>query len=184
MKITNKNLLFIFAIIFFMISCSSATKKVSDEKISSPQEEIKESQIIDSSKIVPQKSEVKEILPEKKTVEEIIVPQKIESFSSYKIKKGDYLYKIALAYSSPIWAIADYNGIKNPNIISENETLKIKDDWNDFIQNSNKKYYRIEIGEILFDIAKKLNIDINSLTLKNNISNINMIYAGKKLLLP
>lgn len=79
-------------------------------------------------------------------------------YTTYKIKRGDTLTKIAANYNTTINAIASYNGIKDPNKIKAGATIKIP---SGSVVNSNPdlktnvRTHRVVKGENLSTIAKK-----------------------------
>lgn len=53
-----------------------------------------------------------------------------------------------------------------------------------FTEDSSTNYYTVVKGDTLSEIAKKFNTTVNELARLNNISNVNLIKVGQKLLIP
>jgi putative chitinase len=43
----------------------------------------------------------------------------------YRVQCGDTLYRIACRYGTSVWAIANANGLSNPNVIYVGQVLRI-----------------------------------------------------------
>ncbi len=71
----------------------------------------------------------------------------------YIVKKGDNLTKIAKMYNTTYQVLADYNNIKNPNLITVGQKIKIPNEKTNFIN------YVVKSGDNLTKIAKKYNTD-------------------------
>lgn len=107
------------------------------------------------------------------------------SARSYTIKEGDTLSDIALeTYGSEMYAqsIADYNGIKDPNLIVVGDEIKLPK-VNNFV------YYTIKEGDTLSNICMiKYGRDDEEITKKladfNNIKDPNLIKVGDAIIIP
>lgn len=105
--------------------------------------------------------------------------------NSYIVKRGDTLWAIARKYGVSIEEIVNENQIQNPNLIYPGQILKIPT-----IQNNeddctmNHIIYTIRRGDTLTAISAKFGVSINYIAELNNIQNINLIYAGRQLLIP
>lgn len=73
--------------------------------------------------------------------------EQLDSFKTYKIRKGDSLSKIAVAHGmSPTqWKkLADINGLSNANLIKTGEVLYIPKEWN-IVQQKKQLLLEIQI---------------------------------------
>ena len=103
-----------------------------------------------------------------------------KDYISYVVKKGDTLIKIAKKYNTTYQKLAEYNNIKNPNLIYPNQIIKIPINN----QNINPSTYVVKKGDTLINIAKKYNLNWKDLYKKNKDvigSNPNKIYPGQVL---
>ena len=90
----------------------------------------------------------------------------------YKVKKGDNLSKIASLYGTSVNELVKLNNIKNPDLIYENQLLKIP-------TNNIKLYHKVKYGENLTKIASTYGTTVNELVHLNNIKNPNLIYVNQ-----
>ena len=105
---------------------------------------------------------------------------------TYTVKRGDTLSKIAQMFGTTVREITGLNGIRNRNLIYVGEKLKV-----DVTRNLNdiKKttfetkhaIYTIKKGDTLSQIARDFDVSIKSISNLNEISNIDLIFAGKRL---
>lgn len=115
-------------------------------------------------------------------------PQKVEikptksqntnNYTTYTVKKGDTLSKIANKYGTTYQKLATYNGISNPNKINVGQVIKIP-------TSSTPKTitYTVKNGDTLSAIAKKYNTTYQKIAKDNNIKDPNKIYVGQKLVI-
>ncbi|MCT4508737.1 MAG: 5'-nucleotidase C-terminal domain-containing protein [Tepidibacter sp.] len=74
----------------------------------------------------PKKEEIKkEEVKKEKTIKEEVKKEAVDKEQSYIVKKGDALYKIAKKFNMDWNKLADYNNLKNPNLIYPNQVIKI-----------------------------------------------------------
>ena len=101
--------------------------------------------------------------------------------TSYIVKKGDTLSKIASKYGTTYQVLASYNNIKNPNKIYVGQVIKIPS------SNEEKtNTYIVEKDDTLINIAKKYNINWKDLYEKNKDivgDNPDLIKPGMKLII-
>lgn len=92
----------------------------------------------------------------------------------YKVKKGDNLTKIASIYGTTVNELVKLNNIKNPDLIYENQWLKIS-------KSEQVMYYKVKYGDNLTKIASTYGTTVNELVRLNNIKNPNLIYVNQVL---
>lgn len=98
---------------------------------------------------------------------------------SYRVRRGDTLWKISNRYGVSINEIARINNIQNPNLIFTGQILRIPISHSNNSNNQNALYYRVRRGDNLYKIARKFRTTVNSLIKWNNIRNPNLIYVGQ-----
>lgn len=109
------------------------------------------------------------------------------SNATHTVQPGETLSGIAAKYGTTYQAIAQMNGIANPNLIYPGQVLKVK-------ANASKpapapapkpatRTYTVQSGDTLSGIAMKLGYgnDYMALARKNGIANPNVIFPGQKL---
>lgn len=96
--------------------------------------------------------------------------------TTYTVKKGDTLSKIAQKYKTTVKVLQNLNNIKDVNKIYVGQKIKIRDN-----SSNQKKYYTIKSGDTLIGISQKFNISIKTLQSWNGIKNPNKIYASQKI---
>ncbi len=117
--------------------------------------------------------------------------------TTYVVQQGDTLFKIAVRFKLTTKELADANGITNPALIYEGQTLKIPGAGNvspttaapsptttptSVPQASGT--YTVQVGDTLYKIAVKLNTTTAKLIALNNITNPNIVYVGQVLKIP
>lgn len=100
--------------------------------------------------------------------------------STYTVQRGDNLSAIAAKFGTTYQAIAELNGIANPNLIFAGQVLKI-DGTHQQTQSSGQQYYTVVKGDNLSKIAAKYGTTVNVLAVNNKIANPSLIYPGQKL---
>jgi len=105
---------------------------------------------------------------------------------AYTIKPGDTLIGIARLYGTTVQAIVRANNITNPNLIYPGTRLIIPVDVMDPPGGPppGGSIYTIQPGDTLSSIARLYQVSVESIVELNNIQNPNLVYPGKKLLLP
>lgn len=107
----------------------------------------------------------------------------------YTVKKGDTLSGIASKYGTTYQKLAQYNNIKNPNLIYVGQKIKIPGSTS---TSSNKTestapktvIYTVKKGDTLSGIASKYGTTYQKLAQYNGIKNPNLIYVGQKIKIP
>lgn len=106
----------------------------------------------------------------------------------YTVKKGDTLSWIAKRYGTTVSILVSLNKIKNPNLIYPNQKIKIytsSGSTSSSGENScGKILYTIKYGDTLIALAKKYQSSVSDIVKLNNISNPNLIYAGRTIRIP
>jgi membrane-bound lytic murein transglycosylase D len=106
----------------------------------------------------------------------------------YKVRNGDSLYKVGKKFNIPYKMIKDFNKLSS-NILRQNQRLIIP-----IVQigktvldrkkklNKNNKYV-VKRGDTLIKIARIFDVSVNSIRLKNNMSD-SKIVIGDRLVIP
>ena len=102
---------------------------------------------------------------------------KTNNFTTYIVRSGDTLSKIAKDYSTTVYDLASINNIKNVNLIFTGQILRvplIRRDMSHII-------YVVKKGDTLWGISRKFNVSIGTIIMLNRILNPNLIYPGNIL---
>jgi peptidoglycan-N-acetylglucosamine deacetylase len=94
----------------------------------------------------------------------------------YTVQYGDTLAKIAAKFGTTWQALAQLNGITNPNLIYVGQTIKIRSGT------PPTSKYVVQPGDTLVKIAARFGMTVADLAKLNNITDINKIYVGQVLL--
>jgi putative chitinase len=105
------------------------------------------------------------------------------------VQAGENLYRIALRYSTTIEALAQLNGITNPNIIRVGQVLKITPGAVVQLpttqpQTGGTGTHVVQAGENAFRIALRYGTTVEAIAAANNLLNPNLIVAGQVLVIP
>lgn len=122
--------------------------------------------------------------------------------TTYVVQPGDNLFRISLRFGTTVNAIAQANGIANPNIIFVGQVLVIPgaqappptdppptdppptDPPPTDPPPIEGTTYVVQRGDYLGRIAARFNTTIQALVAANNIANVNLIFAGQVLVIP
>jgi LysM repeat protein len=117
----------------------------------------------------------------------------------HTVRAGETLFCIGRAYQVSPWAIAAQNGINAVNAIYAGQVLAIPNaPWNAPAgptcarQIGNppppppvcRAYYSVRFGDTLLGIARWFGVDVYTLAARNNVYNLNRIFAGSVLCIP
>jgi murein DD-endopeptidase MepM/ murein hydrolase activator NlpD len=108
--------------------------------------------------------------------------------SGYTIKKGDTLTDIARHLKVPVKALAEANGIKNPDLIRYGSVLRLPGSatapkTTGAIQGGARSYV-LKKGDNLNGVAAKFGTTVKELVALNHIKHPNLVQAGTRLDLP
>ncbi len=96
------------------------------------------------------------------------------------IQWGDTLSELAIQYHTTVAELVRLNDIQNPNLIYAGETL-IVPSTNE--QTGQSQVYTVKRGDTLSEIAMKYGTTVQAIAQDNNISNVNLIYPGQRLVI-
>lgn len=96
------------------------------------------------------------------------------SYTTYTVKKGDSLYKIAKEFNTSVDAIKNANNLTNTNL-SIGQILKIPAS-----NGTTENIYTVKSGDNLYSIARRFNTTVDDIKRKNNLSS-NNLSIGQKL---
>lgn len=99
---------------------------------------------------------------------------------SYTVRAGDSLSSIAVRNGTTWQALAQLNGLSNPDVIYPGQVLKISGTARPAAQRS----HTVRAGESLLVIAARNGTTWQALAQLNGLSNPNVIYPGQKIRLP
>lgn len=105
--------------------------------------------------------------------EEISLPQ---NDTTYIVKFGDTLYKIANMYNTTVDELKRINNLTS-DFLSVGQILKVKETPNSFSE------YQVKAGDTLYKIARENNISVDALKEANNLTS-NVIFIGQVLTIP
>ena len=98
---------------------------------------------------------------------------------NHTVKKGETLYSIARYYEISLDDVLTLNNIEDPSRIQAGFVLKIPG------KNSlHHKEYIVEKGDTLYSIARKHNIDVDSLLQRNELEKNSIIRPGQNIRIP
>jgi membrane-bound lytic murein transglycosylase D len=110
------------------------------------------------------------------------VKNKTNSTSSYTVRKGDTLAKLASKFGTSVDEIKRLNGLKNPHRISVGKKLKIPSA--SLSSGGLFKEHMVKKGENLSYLAQKYGVSVSTIMSVNNLSNKHVLKIGQRLLIP
>jgi LysM repeat protein len=96
---------------------------------------------------------------------------------SVRVGPGETLSSIAARYHTTVAALASANGITNPDLVFAGAVLQIP-------QPNSSGSVRVQPGQTLFSIARAHRTTVSALAAANDITNLNLVFAGEVLVLP
>ena len=112
-----------------------------------------------------------------------------ETFTTYKVVKGDSLWLIARRHNTTVKAIADANSLNPTQVLKVGQELTIPSESSTYTASTTSKssapggQYKIQSGDTLSHIAKRFNVSVDSIRSANGISG-SRIVAGKTITIP
>lgn len=98
----------------------------------------------------------------------------------YVVVRGDNLFRIAQRFGTTVSALADLNGITNPDRIYAGSTLCVRGES----PPPSGFWYTVQRGDTLYSIARRYGVSVSTLASVNHLSNPDYIVVGQKLLIP
>lgn len=105
-------------------------------------------------------------------------PSPSPQYITYVIQPGDTLSAIAGRYGTTVSALAQLNGISDPNKIYAGNTIRVPENGG---TGENAQYYTIQPGDTLSGIALKFGTTVSALAQLNGITDPDKIYAGNRI---
>lgn len=102
----------------------------------------------------------------------------------YTVRSGDTLSGIAQRYNTTYQAIAEKNGISNPNLIYPGQRLLISGKYASSSGASGPGTYTVRSGDCLSTIGSRLGVPWKSIASANDIRSPYTIYPGEVLTIP
>jgi LysM repeat protein len=106
--------------------------------------------------------------------------------TTYVVQRGDTLSEIAKRFKTTVAKLVSLNNIKNKNLISVGQILKLPTSTTTTTKKETKKanktiVHEVKKNETLSGIAAKYNTTVSKIVKENNIKNANLVYVGQKL---
>ncbi len=106
----------------------------------------------------------------------------VAASSDYVVQRGDTLAKIAAEHGTTVTALAEANGISNPNLIYVGQELVIPGQAN--MAGGEPIIHVVAPGETLAKISRKYSTTVSALVETNRLSNPNLVRIGQRLAIP
>ncbi len=116
---------------------------------------------------------------------------------TYIVQPGDNLLRIARRYNTTVEALAQLNGIVNPNLVPIGQVLVVPGPGNNYPGGTiaptvlptvpappAAKTYTVAPGDNLFRISLRFGVTLDALMRENGITNPNLVYVGQVLRIP
>ncbi len=99
-------------------------------------------------------------------------------YTIYNVRYGDTLETIAKAFNTTIEELKSLNSI-NLDSIFMGEQIIVPNNGREYL-----KTYVVITGDTLYDIARRNNIDVNTILLLNGLNKNDFLYPGQEIVLP
>ncbi len=117
-------------------------------------------------------------------------PQQPDTGNSYIVQSGDTLSEIAGRYGTSYQALAELNGISNPNLIYPGQVIRLPGDTAvpeetpPANEDTSQGYYVVQSSDTLSEIAARYGTTYQTLAGLNALTDPNLIYPGQIIRLP
>jgi murein DD-endopeptidase MepM/ murein hydrolase activator NlpD len=111
-----------------------------------------------------------------------VAPVQAASTTTYIVQPGDTLSLIARRYNTTVQAIAELNGILNPNLIYMGQRLIIPSAGDS--QPLPTQIHVVQPGDTLTRIASRYETGVSAIVAANNLANPSLIFVGQRLTIP
>jgi len=114
----------------------------------------------------------------------------IMTTGTFTVRRGDTLIQIAALYNTTVAALAQLNGIVNPNLIRAGQVLTVPiaappvPTPTPVPQPTQPRTHIVQRGENAFRISLRYGITMQALIRANGLTNPNLIFAGQVLVIP
>lgn len=105
----------------------------------------------------------------------------LPSYLAYTVQSGDTLARIAARHDTSAAAIAELNGLANPNLLRVGQELRIE---RGAPAPQTERVYIVEPGDTLIAIAGRFDTTVDAITALNGIASANLIGIGQRLRIP
>ena len=106
---------------------------------------------------------------------------------TYTVQPGDTLAKLARQWDTDVQTIAELNGIKNPNLLSIGQELRVPGGVTaapSTPSTPSVAVYTVQAGDNLLTLARRWGTTVDEIARLNGISNPNLVRIGQELRIP
>ncbi len=100
-------------------------------------------------------------------------------YTIYNVGYGDSLEKIASYYNTDVETLKEINNYPDNYSVSMGEQVIVPN-----IRNNRFITYVIKKGDNLYDIARRYNVDVNTLMMLNGLEKEEFIYPNQEIIVP
>ena len=115
-------------------------------------------------------------------VEKKEIKNDFEEYPYHKVRKGEYLNKIAKDYQKRPAKLVQINELKNPNLIYPKQKIYLEKKKSIDIEKI-PKYHIVQRGENIISIALEYELDWKQILRLNSLESVTDIYPGQKIVL-
>ena len=99
-------------------------------------------------------------------------------YTIYNVRYGDTLDQIAINFGVTVDELKKINGM-NYNQVMMGDQIIVPNNQKDYL-----KSYIVITGDTLYDIARRNNVDVNTLLLLNGMNQNDFLYPGQEIVIP
>ncbi len=100
-------------------------------------------------------------------------------YTIYNVRYGDTLDQIANNFGVSTDELKKINGMDYNQTIMMGDQIIVPKNQNDYL-----KSYIVITGDTLYDIARRNNVDVNTLLLLNGLNQNDFLYPGQEIVIP
>ncbi|HLZ09912.1 MAG TPA: LysM peptidoglycan-binding domain-containing protein [Chloroflexota bacterium] len=110
--------------------------------------------------------------------------RQLASKTLYLVQPGDTLSDIASSFNIDQNALAQWNGITDPNSLIQGQTLRLTAPAASATVVAADAAYRVKLGDTLLDLSAQFGVPVEELAAANNLSDPYVIVEGQALVIP
>jgi LysM repeat protein len=100
------------------------------------------------------------------------------------VQPGEGLFEIAALYGVNASAIAQANGVNNPNLLRAGQKLIIPGITQSEARRARSTIHVVQSGETLISIAQRYGVSAEAIAAENELANPNALRVGQELMIP
>jgi LysM repeat protein len=108
----------------------------------------------------------------------LVGPTAASAAQTHLIRPGETLSEIAARYGTTVRALAELNGLANPDVILAGQRLLVSE------PSGAARRHRVQPGETVSGIARRYGVSVDAIVTANGLADPDVVLAGSELIIP